>query len=130
MVRSQNRKGTSSVELAVCLPLIVLFVFGGIETVNAIFLKQGLTIAAYETVKVASSAGKTEDDGKAYGNQILSDRGFVSGVISVSPTVDETTPRGTVIKVTATAPASENSVAPMFYYDGATIRAEVSMVRN
>ncbi len=44
----RKRNGTATVELAVCLPLIVIIAFGSIEATNMIFLEQRLTAAAYE----------------------------------------------------------------------------------
>ena len=126
----KNRRGTASVELAVCLPVIVAFVFGGIETVNAIFLKQGLTIAAYEAAKIASLRGGTQADAELRGNSVLSDRGFSGSNLTISPEVDSSTASGTKITVTATAPANANAIAPVMYYGNTTLRAEVSMVRN
>ena len=40
-------------ELAVCLPVVVLLVIATIEACSAMFLKQSLTVAAYEGVRTA-----------------------------------------------------------------------------
>ena len=52
--RSQHRatrRGVAAVELAVCLPVIILLVFGAIEASSFIFLKQSLNVAAYEGIR-------------------------------------------------------------------------------
>lgn len=46
--RANDRRGTSVVEFAVCMPLIMLIVLGAIEATSMIFLKQSLQAAAYE----------------------------------------------------------------------------------
>ena len=42
------------VELAVCLPVLVLIIMGSIEACNLTFLKQKLTEAAYQGAMVAT----------------------------------------------------------------------------
>ena len=48
-----RRRGVAASELAVCLPVIVLLVLAMIEACTMIFLKQSLTVAAYEGVRTA-----------------------------------------------------------------------------
>ena len=52
-----NRRGIAAVELAVCLPVIVLLVFGSIEASSFIFLKQSLNVSAYEGIREAIRVG-------------------------------------------------------------------------
>jgi len=50
--RSKRKtRGAAVIEFAVCLPLIVLIVFGGIEAASMLFLRQTLVQAAYEGIK-------------------------------------------------------------------------------
>lgn len=127
----RRRKATATVELAVCLPLIVLLVFGGIEAANGIFLKQGLTAAAYETAKVATTMGYTSADALARGNQVLTARGFQNAVLDIQPPVSTTPASGTPVVVTATAPTSDNAVSPLVLYGGGnTVVARITMIRN
>ena len=46
-----ERRGVAAVEFAVCLPVIILLVFGAIEASSFIFLKQSLNVAAYEGIR-------------------------------------------------------------------------------
>ena len=48
-----KRFGAAAVELAVCLPAIVLLILGSIEACTMVFVKQSLHIAAYEGVRRA-----------------------------------------------------------------------------
>ncbi len=54
------RKGVSTVEFAVTLPVLVVLVFGSIEASHTIQLKQGLTITAYEAVMQATTQSCNE----------------------------------------------------------------------
>ncbi len=46
--RKRQRSGSVVVEVAVCLPLIVLLVFASVEACTMIYLKQSLTVSACE----------------------------------------------------------------------------------
>jgi Flp pilus assembly protein TadG len=112
----QKRKGTATVELAVCLPLIVIITFGSIETTNMIFLEQRLTAAAYEGARKATIPGKTSADATTAVNNVLSQFSITGSSVTITPTVTATTPVGTQIKVSVTAPISSNmgGITPFF----------------
>lgn len=127
---NQKRKGTATAELAVCLPLILLLIFGGIEAANGIFLKQGLTVSAYEAAKMATTVGYTVAEAEARGVQILTARGFDGATIAINPNTTQLFP-GTPVTVTVTAPANLNAISPSISFGaGTTIRASITMNRN
>jgi len=47
--KGARRRGTSTVELAVCLPVIFLLSMGAMEGASLIFLRQAMVQSAYET---------------------------------------------------------------------------------
>lgn len=49
--RKRKRRGAAVVEFAVCLPVIIIIVFGAIEAASLLFLKQALIQSAYERRK-------------------------------------------------------------------------------
>ena len=59
--RGESRSGVAAAEFAVCLPVIVLLVLAMIESCTMVFLKQSVSIAAYEGVRTAllEDAGAT-----------------------------------------------------------------------
>ena len=58
--RACSRRGTAVTELAICLPILSLVVFGSIEMCNVIHLKQTLTEAGYEGALIGSQPRATE----------------------------------------------------------------------
>lgn len=59
--KRKNRRGIATSECAVCLPILVLLTLGTIETCGAIFLKEAITIAAYEGARVGIQRGSTDE---------------------------------------------------------------------
>lgn len=124
-----SRWGGATVELALCLPLLVLLAFGSIEASNGIFLRQGLAIAAYETAQVATQSGSDVSAAEFRGREILSARGIHDSAIVISPRVNSATPAGTTVVVTVTAPIDRNSVGISRYLSGIVVRSAVTMRR-
>jgi hypothetical protein len=118
----------AATELAVCLPVIVLLVIASIEACSAIFLKQSLTVAAYEGVRAAIAADATAANVQAVCNQVLADRRISGGTITVSPAnIGALTP-GEYVNVTVTAPCSSNSLVPTSFYRGRSLSTTASMM--
>ncbi len=81
-----------------------------------IYLKQSLTIAAYEGARVANAEGSTDADVVTRCTSILTDRRVTSATITISPTGVETLAQGTSFSVACQAPCENNAViAPVFF---------------
>jgi Flp pilus assembly protein TadG len=124
------RRGVATVELAVCLPVLLLLVVGAIESSNFIFLKQAATVAAYEAAAVTTRAGGTAADGQLRAQQILTARSIDSTSISFTPANPDNAARGTLVSVEVSAPVSTNSIGLDWFYDDQTVTASVTMVRD
>jgi Flp pilus assembly protein TadG len=123
------RSGLAVVELAICLPLMVMLTFGAIEAANAIYLKQTLVTAAYEAARTATALGATQKDGEDRYKEVVDAVGMNGAAIAFSPQIKSDTPSGTAIKVTVTAPADSNSFSIRRFMKGTTLRATVTMPR-
>ncbi len=55
-------RGAAIVELAICIPVLVLLIWGTTELNNAIFLKQTLTSAAHEGALFGLRTNSTEQE--------------------------------------------------------------------
>lgn len=124
----RSRRGVAAVELAVCLPIVVLLVVATMEACSAVFLKQSLTVAAYEGVRTSLVEGATASNVQAACNQVLADRKIDGGTITVSPSDIASMNVGEFVNVTVSAPCNENSVVPANFYRGRRISATASMM--
>lgn len=126
----QPRRATATVELAICLPVMLILTFGAIEASNGIYLKQIVTQASYEGARVATTVGATQADAEAFAQQVLDARDIQGATIDIQPKINSTTPSGTEVTVTVTAPSNANAIAPLWYFNGRNVVAQVVMVRN
>ena len=108
------RKGVAAVELALCMPLIMILVMGTLETTDLIFLRQRLETAAYEAARTATAPGQTSAAGVTTGTAVLTSRGVHGGSVTISPMVTSTTATGTEVAVTVTAAFASNSYMKPF----------------
>lgn len=112
--RSMRRRGVEIVELAFALPVMVIIVFGIIETAQLIFIKQSLAVAAYEAGRVVAREEGTKAEAEARFTQIVESRGAVAGglkevSITFTPSDVENVPNGDPIQVDVTAPVGVNT---------------------
>ena len=71
------------VEMAICLPVFVLLVFGTIEVNEAIFRKQTLTSAAHEGALLGMKQAATKPDIEARVWSVLEARGMENCTVDV-----------------------------------------------
>lgn len=125
-----QRKGTATIELAVCLPVIFLLSMGAMEGSSLIFLRQAMVQSAYETVKESVRTNGSQAEGIVRGNQVLSFRNINSPSITFSPNnVDDLAP-GTPVTVTVSAPGNSNSVFPFGPFQNQTISVSATMLKE
>lgn len=126
--KSPDRRGTATVELAVCLPVLVLVTLGAIEATNAIYLKQALTSIAYEGVRAASSAGGTTSDAEQVCQTMLAARNIRGATFTCTPITASTSP-GTPISVNVTASVANNSLGVSRVFRTTTLTGTATMPR-
>jgi Flp pilus assembly protein TadG len=124
----RKRRAVAATELAVCLPVIVLLVIGTVEACSMVFLKQSLSVAAYEGVRTAIEKGATTAQVQAACQQVLADRDVRDGVVTITPKKFENLDRGEFVDVTVSAPCGSNTVVPIRFFRGRTLSATASMM--
>lgn len=129
----RSRSGAAVVEAAICLPLIIILMLGTLEVCAGFYLKESLTVAAYEGartgVKRRADAADVEDRVKAIlearkvnlenGGSIKIEPSNFTGLRALDP-----------ITVTVTANTTGNSVMIFDSMVNRQITARVVMVRE
>lgn len=124
----RKSRGVAAAELAVCLPIVVLLVVATIESCSALFLKQSLTVAAYEGVRTAIEKGSSSGNVQAVCSAILKDRRVQGSQVSVTPANISALKPGEYINVTVSAPCVSNSPVPTAFFRGKTLSATATMM--
>jgi Flp pilus assembly protein TadG len=119
--RAGRRTGVAAVEFAVCLPVLVLVIIGSIEACTMVFLKESLTVAAYEGSRAALKPGATDADVIARCEEVLAERSVEGGAVDVTPSNLGGTAAGATIQVSVTAPCEPNGVVPVWFYGDAAL---------
>lgn len=125
-----RRRGAATVEFAICFPVLVSLVFGGVELANGIFLKQVITTAAYEGARVAAQPTGTNATAQTRINAILAARNVQGASTTFNPTITPALARGTRFTVTVSAPASSNVLLPGWSKFTGNLTYSVVMVRQ
>lgn len=128
--RNASRKGVAAAELAVCLPVIVLIVLSTIEACTMVFLKQSLSIAAYEGARAALAQNATNSTVQNVANQVLTQRRVNGGTVTISPGNLIAVAPGEYMTITCSAPASRNSIIPIRFYRGRTLTGSATMMKE
>lgn len=134
--RAGRRRGAAAVETALLLPLLILLAFGSIELSNMIFLKQTLSIAAYEGARAATRPGATAEQANTRVREVLAARKITK--YSVNYTTDNaqplsitaTTPRGTLLTVNIESSNGGGFYGPLHMFTGRVLRCRATMVRQ
>lgn len=124
----KRRNGAAAVEMAVTLPILILFFFAQFELVRLNNIRNSVYMSAYEGAREGLIPGATVSDIEAKVNNILGAVGAINGTITVSPTtITDDTER---VIVTVTVPLDSNSWTVPLYAPGKSITATVELVRE
>ncbi|MFO1064750.1 MAG: TadE/TadG family type IV pilus assembly protein [Pirellulales bacterium] len=107
--KRSDRRGGALIEFAVCLPVLMLLILGSIEATSAVFLKESLNAAAYESIREAARTTSSTDSAKALGTAVLDARLVKNAAIVFEPADIRTAVRGSIVRVTVSAPIRGNS---------------------
>lgn len=129
--RAKKRRAIAAVELAVCLPLLSLLVFGSIQACDFIYLKHSLTSAAYEASLELARPDATNASVSARINQVLNAREVVSATHSIDAggvSLADAVPGSTVV-VTVGAPISGNLMLTGFFAMPGSVTVDFTCTR-
>jgi Flp pilus assembly protein TadG len=125
-----SRRGVAAVEFAVCLPVLVLLVFGAIEASSFIFLKQSLNVAAYEGIRETVRVGSNNANGLDRAQNILTARTVNDFSIAFPNGEASAADRGAEIVIEVSAPTATNSPLAGQWLANRTLTARLVMVKE
>ena len=128
--RKRQRRGVAAVEFAVCLPVIILLVFGAIEASSFVFLKQSLNAAAYEGMREAIRDGSSNADAVDRAQNILNARNVRDFQIRFPQGDAESAARGSELVIEVSAPTQTNSPLAGQFVTNRNLTARVVMVKE
>lgn len=117
-------------EVAVCLPILLILTFGVIESCNLIYFKQSLTISSYEGVRAAISSDATAATVTDRAQQVLTDRGVSGALIETIPIDLTTAVYGDYVAVRVSANYSQNALLPGWFFGNRQIEANIRMMKE
>ncbi len=126
-VHRRQRRGAAIIELAVCLPLLVMLTLATIEACAMIYLKQTLTIAAFEGARIGMLPGSAAINVEAQTELVLGDHNVTGYSISMLPSDPATLTDGDYFRVTVDAQCSPNSLIGGWFYVGKTFSESVEL---
>lgn len=124
-----RRLATASTEVAICLPVLMTLTLATIDLCSLFFLKETVTIAAYEGARRGVNRGGTNASVTARVRQVLDERGIEYGGDVVAFDGKNFNNAETLEHVTlvVTVPAAGNLLAPAGLYGDMTLTSRVTM---
>ena len=95
-----------------------------------LFLRQAVVQSAYETAKSVAKTNGIQATAQTLGEQVLNSRGVTSPTVTFSPANVQTLLAGTPFTVTVSAPSSARSITGIGPFNGLTIRAQATMLKE
>jgi Flp pilus assembly protein TadG len=124
------RRGVAVTELAVCLPMLVLVVFGSIQACNLIYLKHGCVSAAYEGSLELAKGNASNSSVSSRAQQVLDARGIRSSQIRLVPASEvASASRGTPFTIEVTADVATNMSLSGFFPLPRTVTGRIVSTR-
>ena len=123
-----SRCGALTVEMALCLPILLMVLFGGYELAHANMILHSTESAAYEGARTGIIPGATSEKIETSVRQLLLAVGIKNFNVAVSPAIiDETTE---TVTVNVSVPVRENMSFPAFFLKDPTFRGRCELSRE
>jgi Flp pilus assembly protein TadG len=125
-----HREGVAAVELAVCLPVLVVLVFAAIESCSMIYLTQALHCATYEGVRVAILPTADNQQVIQRTQAILDGHGINGATITLVPSDVSNADPGELVRVRIRTSCDANRISPSFFFGGRNVEVQTTMVKE
>ena len=126
--RKSLRTATLAVEMALCLPILLMLLFGSYELARANMILHSTESAAYEGARTGIIPGATQEKIRESIRVLLIAVGIKNFTVNIDPPViDETTEN---VSVTVLVPFRENMFVPAFFIKDPTFRGRCQLSRE
>lgn len=126
--QKNQRRGALTVEVAICLPILFMFLFGCYEIAHANMLLHATESAAYEAARVGIIPGAQKDKIESAAASILSTVGIRNFKVTVTPNVITNSTKK--VKIEIAVPFRSNTIAPQFFVKDPTFRGQCELTRE
>jgi Flp pilus assembly protein TadG len=130
----RGRSGAAAVELALCIPVVLILAFGMLETCNLVQVRTRMLSAAYEATRLAtrpttsSNLAATSTQVTTYCTTLLTQLGVQGATVTISPaSLTSITPL-TPVTLTVSAPLSQNAITAFVLRSAMTISVQVTLI--
>jgi len=132
--RRRSRLGAVTVELALCLPILLTTGLGMIEVSNVVFVQARMQAAAYESVRLATrpttstSPAATSTQVTTYCQALLTQLGVNGATITLTPASLTALPPQTLVTVAISAPWNQNSPTSFVLNSSLTLTTQATLI--
>lgn len=123
-----DRNGALTIEVALCLPILILLLFGCYELTRTSMILHATQSAAYEGARVGIVPGATPERIEAAAGFVLRTMGVSEFTIETIPAVIEKDTEQ--IEVIVRVPVSANLNAPQLFIDDPTFKGTCTLSRE
>lgn len=123
---TEGRQGSTMVEFALTLPIVMLFFWASIEFARAAILQHAVDNAAYEACRIVIVPGGTTSEATAAANKILNTFSIKGATITVTP--NPITDATTQITCNVAAPASSSMWGTPKFFSGKVLSGKSTLI--
>jgi len=124
----RQRRGVVTSEMALCLPILLVFLFGCYESARAYMFQHAAESAAYEAARMGIIPNAQVDDCRQVAETVLRSVGVRNFNLTVSPNpILRDSP---TITVTIEVPMGTNCRVAPFFFGNTTLLGECQMQRE
>ena len=125
---ARKRHGATTVEFAICVPVLLLVLFAAVEYCRVLQIQQAVRQAAFEGARAGVALDAASSDVTTAANNILSALSISGGTVTVTPNpIAYTTPS---LTVTVSATPASNGWFVRYLTAGMLISSTISLDRE
>jgi Flp pilus assembly protein TadG len=126
--QSADRRGATAVEFALCLPVLLGFVFGVLEFSRVMQLKHTARLAAFEGARAGVSLNATTSDVQTAVTRVLNAVSISNATTTIAP--NPLTYTSTTIQVTVVLDPTQNAWLTWYVKSSNNITATITLQRE